>query len=185
MNSTVTLRPAGMADRAATCALLEQCALPTSDLPDNDGVSFWLAETTEGIPSLVGVIGLERAGAFGLLRSLAIAPSARGQGLARRLVVASESAARADGLRALYLIAMDDNAARCLAHLGYSPIERDYVPPALRTLPEFAGLCPASNPCLRKILDPTFVETAIAVTQAATTNSCGCRCGTAPASDVC
>ena len=186
MNIPISLRPAGPDDLAAVYALLEQCGLPIADLQNNDRISFWLADSSGGTTPFVGVIGLERAGTFGLLRSLAVAPASRARGIARLLVEAAELAAHADGLRALYLIAMDERAAGCLAHLGYTPIARDLVPLALRSLAEFTGLCPDSNPCLRKTLDPSFVETAIAMQEtgnAGGANPCGCCRKSEPLAD--
>ena len=183
MNAPFSLRPARPDDLAAVHALLEQCGLPIADLLNNSDVAFWLAEPSSGAGSVIGVIGLERANGFGLLRSLAVAPSHRSAGIARALVETAEHGARSEALRALYLIAMDERAASCLAHLGYAHIKRDFVPEALRSLAEFSGLCPDSNPCLRKILDPSFVETAIPAREPAdgsATTPCGCCCKSAP-----
>ena len=144
------LRPAQGGDLHAIVALLTVCALPWSDLSPASLAHFHVAESAG---RLVGVAGLELAESHGLLRSVAVAPESRGQGVARRLVEATEASARKAGLLALCLLANDANAARYFGSLGYTLVDRGRVPTALLALPEFSQLCPQSCPCLRKVLD--------------------------------
>lgn len=151
------LRLARGDDLPAVVALLTACGLPSSDLSEASLAHFQVIES-DG--RLVGVAGLEVAGALGLLRSVAVATEFRGRDLARRLVEAVEAVSRRDQLSALYLIANDCGVARFFVRLGYTPLERTRVPPALLALPEFSHLCPQSCPCLRKVLDThSFKET--------------------------
>ena len=144
------LRPAQSNDLQAVVSLLTACGLPSSDLNEASLAHFHIAEVAG---RLVGVAGLEIAGSYGLLRSVAVAPESRGTGLARRLVDAVERVARTGAISALYLIANDTVAASYFARLGYLPVARTRVPPVLLSLPEFTDLCPQSCACLRKVLD--------------------------------
>ena len=151
------LRSAQGDDLQGIVTLLTDCGLPSSDL---NAASLAHFHVIDSAGRLVGVAGLEVAGSFGLLRSVAVAPAFRGKGLASRLVDAIEAASRKDDLSALYLLANDANAASCFRHIGYSPVDRARVPVALLALPEFSQLCPQSCPCLRKVLDiHAFKET--------------------------
>jgi N-acetylglutamate synthase-like GNAT family acetyltransferase len=149
------LRPAQAADLPAVVELLSACGLPSSDLTAASLAAFHVAEVGG---RLVGVAGLEVAGGFALLRSVAVAPDFRARGVARQLVTACEDHARTSQLLALYLIAGNAHAADYFARAGYAAVTRAQVPPALRVLPEFSHLCPQSSPCLRKILSDQFDE---------------------------
>jgi GNAT superfamily N-acetyltransferase len=94
----VTLRRAVQADRERVAVLLRELELPT------DGVAEWLDQfwIGEHEGAVVGVAGMERYGAAGLLRSVAVAPEWRGSGIGRALVdrVLEESRRRPGGLPA-------------------------------------------------------------------------------------
>lgn len=140
------------AEWPAVLALLRASALPTADLADADRERFVVARRGGGV---VGCVAVEPYGDAGLLRSLAVAPEARGTGLGRRLVAAAEDAARAAGLQELVLLTT--TAAPFFASLGWAPVDRADVSEALRASSEFAGLCPASAACLGKALGPTGI----------------------------
>ena len=148
---SIELRPASPEGFAAVVLLLKACGLTHADLTPAhmpDFVLAWLGEAP------VGVAGFERVDALGLLRSVAVLQEYRNSGLARRLVEACETRASAQGIRVLFLIAMDDRAANFFAHLAYEAVTREEVPSGLKALPEFSHLCPKANPCLRKALNP-------------------------------
>ncbi|MFL6606514.1 MAG: arsenic resistance N-acetyltransferase ArsN2 [Steroidobacteraceae bacterium] len=138
------------ADLPAVLALLRGAGLPTADLTGNHAVQMWVLEASA---SLVGVIALERFGAEGLLRSLAIAPDYRRRGLARELVVRIEQDSRANGIAQLVLLTQ--TAEPFFRSLGYDVLERSHVAEALKESAEFRNLCPASATCMRKIFDAT------------------------------
>lgn len=144
--SDVRIRPGATTDRDAVRALLAQCALPTRDLDDAD-VRFWVAEQEARI---AGVIGLERHGQHGLLRSLAVAPEARGRGHGLALVATLEHEARQAGLRSLVLLT--ETARTFFERLGYTVIARSNAPAAVQASAEFRSLCPASATCMQRIL---------------------------------
>ena len=65
-------------------ALLSAAGLPSSDIPGHPSLD--LLGVKDGDNRLTGVIGLERYGEIGMLRSLAVAESQRGSGIGQRLV---------------------------------------------------------------------------------------------------
>ena len=146
------LRPAVPGDRATVIALLTAADLPTADLTDHALDDFLLAVTPDG--TALAAVGMEPYGDHGLLRSLVVAPSARGRGLGRRLVQAIEDTARARRVGTLWLLTT--TAADFFAQLGYVPAARDAAPPAIAGTAEFRRMCPATAACLRKQLDPGF-----------------------------
>jgi amino-acid N-acetyltransferase len=108
---------------------------------------FWVA-AIEG--QIEGLVGLERHGDAGLLRSLAVAFSGRGHGLGTRLVDHVEREAVALGIEELVLLT--ETAADFFAGLGYRTAGRDAVPQAIRDSAEFRALCPASATCMCKAI---------------------------------
>ena len=133
---------------AAVTALLDDCGLPTSDLDQHDLDEFLGCGPDE---QPLGVIGLERCGNDGLLRSLAVAPSVRGAGCGAALVARLEQQAHDRGIRCLYLLT--ETAEAFFAARGYQVIERSLVPDAVRATSEFASLCPDDATVMRKALD--------------------------------
>lgn len=128
-------------------ALLSDNQLPLDDLA-TAAVEFIVAVEGEHV---FGVVGLERFGDAGLLRSLAVAPDQRGAGLGGALVQAVESLAREQGLRQLVLLTL--TSAPFFARRGYALTARESVPAAVRDSAEFRSICPASAACMSKALD--------------------------------
>lgn len=151
------IRLAKASDLPAVLTLLAASALPSDDLSAANLELFCVAEA-DG--QLIGVAGLEIAGASGLLRSVAVAGAFRNEGVARELIDACETLARKMDIVALYLIAADATASSVFKRLGYCHVERVLIPAMLRKLPEFTCLCPQTSPCLRKILNHEFDEAA-------------------------
>lgn len=127
--------------------LLESAALPTSDLSDEHMEHFFCAGSTT---SPVGVVGVQFYGTDALLRSLVVLPAHRTHGLGQKLVEQVEQHARERGARTVYLLTT--TAEAFFRSRGYVVTQRDSAPPAIRSTPEFAGLCPASSAFLSKRL---------------------------------
>ena len=127
--------------------LLERSGLPTADLSDGPLAHFFTCGP-ETAPT--GVVGLEIHGRSALLRSLAVAEDARGQGYGQALVAEAERHARALGVRDIYLLTT--TADPFFRKLGYAPLPREAAPDAIRETREFAELCPASSSLMRKEL---------------------------------
>lgn len=128
-------------------ALLAACGLPHEDLTDAHLAGFTGARDGG---RLVGVAGVERYGAAGLLRSVAVAASHQGRGLGGRLVDAAEAHARQQGVETLYLLTT--TAEAFFARRGYARADRGAAPEAIRGTAEFAALCPSTAVCMRKDL---------------------------------
>ncbi|MEF8796158.1 MAG: arsenic resistance N-acetyltransferase ArsN2 [Salinivenus sp.] len=141
------LRTARPEDLGAIRALLRTCDLPSEDLTPAHLPHFLVAPGDDG---LRGCVGCEAGGDDALLRSLAVRPAARGEGLGGLLVDALERRARRSGIRALYLLTT--TAASFFRRRGYEKIGREALPDPLQHTEEAACLCPASATCMRKPL---------------------------------
>ncbi len=143
------VRPATADDLPAILALLEADGLPAA------GVAEALAtfRVAEDDGRIVGVAGLEVHGPDGVLRSVAVDGSRRGEGLGRRLVEATLGEARRLGLTHLYLLTT--TAERWFPRYGFQVVERESASPAVRASVEFAEACPATAVAMRLTLhDP-------------------------------
>lgn len=147
MSAVPAIREARDADLPEIRALVERCALPTSDF---DRSRPWFVVAREGA-ALVGAAGLEVHGAIGLLRSVAVADSHRGSGLGRALIESVEARARQRGVEELVLLT--ETARDFFARLGYGDIDRADAPETVRHSAEFAALCPQTARCMLKRLD--------------------------------
>jgi amino-acid N-acetyltransferase len=140
----ISIERALTTDRAAIEGLLEANGLPLDGLE----LALSTAVVARDGTDLVGCAGVEPYGSAGLLRSVCVAPSRRGERLGRRLVDAAESLASSRGMTELYLLT--ETANDWFPLLGYSPATRADVPAAVTASPEFTGACPESATVLRK-----------------------------------
>jgi len=145
--------PAVSQDQADIQALLRDCELPYEDLSPEHLTHFFVIKDPY---QLVGSVGLEMCGKFGLLRSLALAKAIRGQGLGLQLVEQIEAYARSQKITALYLLTT--TADRFFAHLGYQETSRESAPAPLQETAEFQNICPASAVCMCKELSEIRIE---------------------------
>ena len=145
MNSEVQIRLAKDADLDAIESLLTQSQLPTAGVRDAL-CSFLVAEADARV---VGVVGMEKRGRYGLLRSTAVAPEWRGKQVAKRLVEQIIADAESQGVNALYLLTT--TAERYFPNFGFEVTARDVVPQYITATEEFREACPASATvmCLR------------------------------------
>lgn len=145
--ATLTLRQADTDDLTYVRTLLERNDLPTADVDSTPG-SFYVGYDDDGRRVAVG--GVEVRGADGLLRSVVVEQSARGEGNGTTLCAALEERAAAEGVATLYLLTTTADAF--FARRGYVEVDRGTVSAAIRETPEFAELCPHSATCMRKSL---------------------------------
>jgi N-acetylglutamate synthase-like GNAT family acetyltransferase len=137
-------RRARRADLAFARELLQSAGLPLAGVEEHfDG--FWTVHAADD--GVAGVAGSERYGASWLLRSLAVDPSFRGQGVGSALLGAVLAEARERGARAIFLLTTD--AADFFAAHGFSTIPRAAVPGALQASEELRGACPDSATVMR------------------------------------
>lgn len=144
--ATLALRRADEPDLSYVETLLERNDLPAADVrskPECFSVAY------DG-DARVGVGGLEVRGTVGLLRSVAVERSARGEGYGTAICEALERRARDDDVDALYLLTT--TARDFFADRGYESVDRSAAPAQIRETTEFADLCPASAACMRKTL---------------------------------
>jgi amino-acid N-acetyltransferase len=136
--------PAHPPDLAGVLDLLRRCDLPERDVAENFG-HFFVVREDDG--RVVGVAGLEVHGPHGLLRSVAVDPGYRGQGLAGLLVEAAMARAGQIHLRAAYLLTT--TARDYFARRGFTPCPREEAPAAIRDSWEFKSGCPSTAVLMR------------------------------------
>lgn len=144
--TTLAVERAGEGTLAYVESLLEENDLPSADVRSKPECFY--VGYDGGEPVCAG--GLEVHGSAGLLRSVVVERQARGEGFGSAVCDRLESAARAEGVGALYLLTT--TASGFFADRGYAEIERSEAPEAIRGTTEFADLCPATATCMRKRL---------------------------------
>lgn len=127
-------------------SLLEENGLPTRDVRAKPG-SFYVGYDGD---DRVGIGGLESYDTDGLLRSVVVERSARGNGFGTAICEALETTARATGVETLYLLTTTVPAF--FADRGYVEIERTAAPSTIQQTAEFDDLCPATATCMAKSL---------------------------------
>ena len=128
-------------------ALLSAAKLPTDDLPETLK-NFWAMIKNE---ELIGVVGLETYGNYGLLRSLAVRPDYMNQNSAGKLVAQLENLAAAEGLKAVFLLT--ETAPDYFSRKGYQIITRAEIPAEIQRSSEFSHVCPQSAIAMKKDLE--------------------------------
>lgn len=92
--------------------------------------------------SIVGMAGLEAYPPDGLLRSVAVRPSAQRRGLGSLLTAAVLERARGVGIQDVYLLTTA--SAAFFERHGFERVARSEFPAALGASRELQGACPAS-----------------------------------------
>lgn len=128
----VRVRSATPDDLAEVERLLSDVDLTTAGVAEHlDG--FIVAEDD---PAIVGCAGLETYGVGGLLRSVAVRPGYRSTAIGRQLVERALDHARESGVQEVYLLT--NTAAAYFKRIGFEPIERTQVDPAVQQSQEFS-----------------------------------------------
>ena len=140
------LRAATEDDLAAVEQLLAASGLPLEGVEENFG-DFIVAEEADAI---AGVIGIERYGDAALLRSAAVSPDARGNGLGRKLVQELLERASTRGIRDIYLLTT--TAQEYFPRFGFTRLTRAQVPESVRASREFQGACPDTAVVMKRAL---------------------------------
>ena len=125
------IRPALPEDAEALSSLLEQIDLLSYDVLA-PGTRYWLALDKAG--ALAGCIGMEFGPQAVLLRSVAVRPEARKQGLGRTLVTFALDFARQAGYRRAYLFSV--RSGGYWQRMGFRTVPVDELTGALPTAPQ-------------------------------------------------
>jgi N-acetylglutamate synthase-like GNAT family acetyltransferase len=136
--ASFTIRSATGNDLAAIKGLLAASDLPIEGV-EEALCGFLVAEAAD---RLVGVVGMESCGEYGLLRSTAVAQEWRGHGIAKRLVERIVADAESQNISALYLLTT--TAETYFPSFGFRVTPRDGAPTEIRATSEFRDACPAS-----------------------------------------
>jgi len=142
------LRPATADDFAAIVRLLDEVSLIANDLNPAQTAAFLLLCESDQVLACGAIERFD--GRAGLVRSVAVRPTHRGQGLATRIMRSLETHARHRGVDRLFLLTQ--TAAGFFARLHYERCERSLAAEAIRASSQFAGLCPGTAVCMCKDL---------------------------------
>src|SRR5687768_2500673 len=142
----IAIVPLATFQRKGLVDLLSAAKLPVQDLPEQPE-NFFVAITRNKV---VGGIGLEQYGKYGLLRSLVVDPSWRGRQIADGLVRQLEKHAAQLGLESLFLLT--ETAPEYFQKKGFGFITRAEVPDVLKQSSEFSHVCPQSAAVMKKNL---------------------------------
>jgi nucleoside-diphosphate-sugar epimerase/N-acetylglutamate synthase-like GNAT family acetyltransferase len=138
-----TIRPAQPRDLRAIIALLEANDLPVAGLAEHLETTL-VAQADAG---LIGCAAVEVYGAVGLLRSVAVDGTRRGEGLGHQLTQAALDLALAHGVNTVYLLTT--TAGAFFPRFGFGEITRDQVDAAVQRSVEFTAACPADAVAMR------------------------------------
>jgi amino-acid N-acetyltransferase len=139
---------ASEADRVSIVALVSQSGLPIDGLADH----LDTAVVARCGDRMVACAALEMYPDGALLRSVAVAPEARGEGLGQQIVRAALDLARQEGTAAVYLLTT--TAEGFFPRFGFRRVSREDVPEGVRTSIEFRSACPASATAMALSLSP-------------------------------
>lgn len=132
--------------RQAVISLLKGENLPAGDLPGE--LDNFLVALNDN--EVIGSVGLEVYGDYGLLRSLAVSKSFRNRGIGDELLGKIEKLAITHGLAGIYLLT--ETAPDYFNRKGYIQIERTSIPPEVQQSSEFSHVCPVSAIAQKKDL---------------------------------
>jgi N-acetylglutamate synthase-like GNAT family acetyltransferase len=144
----LTFRPAIENDWPAIETLLARSGLPLDGAREHLG-AFLLALDGD---ALVATSAIERYGASGLLRSVAVAESHRGHGLGETVLRLMIFEARRCKMRTLHLLTT--TAEDYFGQRGFSIASRADAPGELQASAEFKGACPASATFMTMVVPP-------------------------------
>jgi amino-acid N-acetyltransferase len=144
--SDIAITAATASDVGAIKALLTASSLPTQGVDDH-WRTFVIARDGGRIVACGGAEAYQFAA---LIRSIAVEPKYRSQGLGRRIVRQLLDRLASRGLREFYLLTTD--AEEYFRKRGFKTIDRDEVHPQLLSSREFHDACPASATCMRLVM---------------------------------
>ena len=142
----VIVERATAADGPAILQLLSAAALPVDAVLDHLDTAI-VARAEE---RLVGCAALEVYPEGALLRSVAVDPRARGQGIGTLVTAAALDLASAVGMPAVYLLTT--TAEDFFPKFAFERITRQEVPASVKASVEFQSACPSTAIVMRNTL---------------------------------
>lgn len=131
------VQPAGAADVSKVKRLLERVQLPVVGVPD-ELAELWVLKDGQG--EVMGCVALEIYGDTALLRSLAVHPERRGEGLGWMLAEMAQLRVRQRGL--LRICLLTEHATDFFAEkFGFRPVPRETLPPEVQSSSEYQRFC--------------------------------------------
>jgi len=146
MIADLVIESATPVDLKPVLALLTLHRLPPDGLEEH--LATLLVARRGG--EVVGSAALDVYADGALLRSVAVAPDLKGQGIGRRVTEAALSLGAA--LRIPAVFPLTTTAEECFPKLGFERIDRAQVPESVKASLEFTRACPASAVVMRKLL---------------------------------
>ena len=134
----IQIEHAKLEDVESIFALLEKSGLSREGLSDH--LRTTLVARSDG--KIIGCAALELYGPAALLRSVAIDPMSRGQGVGQRLTQAALDLAQKHRVQTVYLLT--ETASEFFGWFGFRTISRSEVVPEVKQSVEFMTVCPES-----------------------------------------
>ncbi len=142
----VSIERATVDDGPAILQLLSDSALPVDGLLDY--LNTAIVARADG--RVVGCAALEVYPDGALMRSVAVAAAAKGQGIGTQLTNAALDLARTLRMPAVYLLTT--TAEGFFPKFAFEPVARHEVPASVQTSVEFRSACPSTAVAMRKVL---------------------------------
>lgn len=149
----VHIERASDADGPSILQLLRDAGLPIDGLVEHLNAAF----VARNGAAIVGCAALESYAEGALLRSVVVAPAARGGGVGQRLTEAAVALAQSLGIPAVYLLTT--TAESYFPRFGFIRMTREQVPASVQQSIEFRSACPASAVVMRRTLNDNTEET--------------------------
>lgn len=143
----VHITRASEADAPSMLQLLRDSGLPIDGLVDHLNTAFIARDDA----AIVGCAALEIYADGALLRSVAVAPAARGHRVGERLTRSAITLARSLGTPAVFLLTT--TAESYFPRFGFVQTTRALVPTGVQQSIEFRSACPASAIVMRKSMN--------------------------------
>ena len=151
MTDAAQIEHAKSSDLPAITVLLQVVDLPIDGIePFIDNFLVVRSSLAVAGPEiLLGCVGLETYGEYGLLRSLAVHPDRQGLGIGKQLINQIIQIAKEKFVSKIFVLT--DTAEELFKNLGFTMISRDKVPEVLLQSLEFTTLCPDTGPMVKEI----------------------------------
>jgi len=131
MDNNIRIRLADLSDKTHIENLLKEISLRGDDILVTNS-KYWIAETEDH--NLVGSAGLEFGVDAVLLRSVAVSPDFRGQGLGHSLVNTAASVAKAMGYKTIFVCSVSSGGY--WQKMGFRKIPAEELVRALPDIPQ-------------------------------------------------